>query len=124
MRLYIGGTAQGKLSYVLHRESRTAWADGAVCPFEEAFGGLVLNRFHLLLRRLLSEGGDIPAFLERLLAENPQAVIICDEVGSGIVPMEKFEREYREAVGRACCVLAEKAERVERIACGIGLRLK
>ena len=47
-----------------------------------------------------------------------------DEIGNGIVPMEHEEREYRELTGRLLCELANKADRVERIVCGIGERIK
>ena len=41
-----------------------------------------------------------------------------------IVPLDSFEREYRERLGRLLCEIAAKAERVERIVCGIGQRIK
>ena len=50
--------------------------------------------------------------------------IICDEVGNGIVPMDAFEREYRERLGRFLIEVAKRADRVERIMCGIGQRIK
>ena len=34
------------------------------------------------------------------------------------------KREYRELTGRLLCELANKADRVERIVCGIGERIK
>lgn len=51
-------------------------------------------------------------------------IIICDEVGNGIVPASPAEREYRERVGRILITLAQKAEEVERVICGIGQKLK
>ena len=50
--------------------------------------------------------------------------IVCDEVGSGVVPMEKTDRLWRERVGRTCCDLAEKADTVVRVFCGIGQVIK
>ena len=60
--------------------------------------------------------------LLRSLREMP--VVICDEVGSGIVPMERHEREARDACGRLCITLAAEAERVVRMVCGIATVLK
>ena len=60
-------------------------------------------------------------YLKELL--NYEAVI-CDEVGCGVVPVEPAQRARREAVGRLCCRLAERAERVERIFCGLPMVLK
>ena len=47
-----------------------------------------------------------------------------NEVGGGIVPMDREERAWREACGRALCVLATHADQVTRVVCGIGVRLK
>ena len=49
---------------------------------------------------------------------------IGSEVGSGVVPIDTNDREYREAVGRALCVIAQEAESVIRCVCGIGVRIK
>lgn len=51
-------------------------------------------------------------------------VIICNEVGSGVVPVDDRERKWRETVGRVCCVLAQEAEKVIRVQCGIGTVIK
>ena len=45
-------------------------------------------------------------------------------VGCGLVPIQAEERQRREAVGRLCCQLAERAEAVYRISCGLAIRLK
>ena len=47
-----------------------------------------------------------------------------DEVGCGIVPLSREDRDYREAVGRAGQKLAEAAREVWRIQCGIPVRIK
>jgi adenosyl cobinamide kinase/adenosyl cobinamide phosphate guanylyltransferase len=76
------------------------------------------------VKRRILEGGcpeeEILAFLDRW----GDCIIISDEVGSGIVPNDPFEREYRERVGRILIKLAARAERVERVICGIGQRIK
>ena len=41
-----------------------------------------------------------------------------------MVPIDPGERSWREAVGRLCCVLARRADRVERIFCGLSMVLK
>ena len=45
--------------------------------------------------------------------------VICCEVGAGIVPLDAGERAWREDVGRLCCELAERADAVVRMVCGI-----
>jgi adenosyl cobinamide kinase/adenosyl cobinamide phosphate guanylyltransferase len=61
----------------------------------------------------------------RFKEQNPrELVIIMNEVGSGVVPMDKDEREWREAVGRVSCLFAKRADRVYRLLAGIPQRLK
>ena len=43
---------------------------------------------------------------------------------SGLTAEQAEERQRREAVGRLCCQLAERAEAVYRISCGLAIRLK
>jgi adenosyl cobinamide kinase/adenosyl cobinamide phosphate guanylyltransferase len=127
MELYIGGYAQGKLSYVMKQTgiSLDMVFDGA-STFEDFYHRdvRILNHFQLFVRNRLREGKDPQEEIESMLLKFPRLIIISDEVGNGIVPMEAEEREYRERLGRILCTLAEKAEKVERIICGIGQRLK
>lgn len=46
-------------------------------------------------------------------------VVVCCEVGCGIVPLEKSEREYRDRVGEFLMRLAKEAKIVVRIIVGI-----
>ena len=59
--------------------------------------------------------------LEALLRRE---VVVCQEVGCGVVPMDRRERDRREAIGQLCCGLAGRAQAVYRITCGISMRLK
>ena len=51
-------------------------------------------------------------------------MIITDEIGSGIVPLDVKEREWREVHGRICCQLAGRADAVFRVIAGIGQKIK
>ena len=71
--------------------------------------------------------------LESIAFENNEAtikallrkkVIICSEIGSGIVPIEKKDRSRQEMVGRMCIFLAKNATEVYRIFNGIGMKIK
>ncbi len=59
----------------------------------------------------------LPALLEK-------KVVICNEVACGVVPIDRAERVARELTGRVCVALAEKAEKVVRIYCGIPTIIK
>lgn len=61
----------------------------------------VCNHYHLWVKRLLKDGADVRALTGQLLLEHPDCIIISDEIGNGIVPMEHEEREYRELTRQA-----------------------
>lgn len=132
MKLVIGGYAQGKLEYVLKREQqdRCLIYDG-VLPDEEKQQGLgldegvvVINHLHQWIRERMLAGKNPEQELEAFVIKRRKCVIICDETGNGIVPMDAFEREYRERTGRILTGLAQKADEVVRVICGIGQRIK
>lgn len=50
--------------------------------------------------------------------------IVCDEIGCGIVPMDATDRAWRERVGRVCCYIAQRADRVIYMNSGIPTILK
>ena len=62
--------------------------------------------------------------MAELMQENPDAFVTADEIGCGIVPMEAFERDYRETDGRICQRIAAYSEEVHRVICGLGMRIK
>lgn len=128
MELYIGGSKQGKLKYVLNKKridnSSDFVCDGEYCLPEEVLKKPILYNFHLFIKRYWKSQEDIEPFILDMQEQNPLVSIVCNEVGYGIVPIDKEERTYREMVGRTCCKLAECADEVERIVCGMGLKLK
>ena len=100
-----GGCFQGKQQWVLQNCQVQPFrvADGAVCSMEAIKSAGVLDHFHLLVRRWM-QAGKIPADeTEKILSDNPDIVIITDEIGSGIVPLDVKERKWREVHGRICC---------------------
>lgn len=129
MELYIGGYAQGKTDYALniHKGQRWITVDGGRMPDAfpwETGERLCVHHFHRWVKKLLEEGKEPEKRVEELIRKYPDCIVICDEVGNGIVPEKPGEREYRERLGRILIKLAAKAERVERVLCGIGQRLK
>ena len=109
MKLYVGGVCQG--------QEELARSENPGC---EVFGG-----FHETIRIAVLQNGQEPrAFAKKFCEENPEAVVVANEVGAGVVPMTKEDRIFREAVGRALCVIAQNAESVTRCVCGIGVRIK
>ena len=126
MELIVGGKGQGKLELVLARTGipQELVCDGSSCPLDRIPEQPVVNRLHLLIRRLLESGQDPLVSVRKLIEERPNLIVISDEVGCGVVPVSGFEREWREAAGRACCLVAQHACRVERVIAGIPVLIK
>ncbi|UWG95486.1 bifunctional adenosylcobinamide kinase/adenosylcobinamide-phosphate guanylyltransferase [Dehalobacter sp. DCM] len=121
MILIIGGNSQGKLACALRLLPIQAddISDGEVCRIEEAFQRKVINHFHHLVKRLRESGIDPQPFIMEGIAKNPAIVVISDELSSAVVPIVRESRELQEAVGRILCQLAQQADRVYRVFCGI-----
>lgn len=102
MIVVIGGIASGKRTFA----RSLGFAEG-----DMAFG----------VQDLVRDDEDYAAVAEVL---SNKAVVTCVEVGNGIVPLDKGERAWRERVGRLSCLLAEQADTVVRMVCGVPVVLK
>ena len=109
MVLILGGAGAGKKEY-----ARSLGFSDADFTTDVSDGKPVLYDLDTIVR-----GADVP--LDALLQKK---LILCREVGSGVIPMDPKEREWREAVGRLCCALAKEATAVVRVVAGIPVALK
>lgn len=125
MRLVIGGAYQGKKEYVKRHyniEESEIW--GGDYPVEEGEWKCICG-LHNIIKNIMQEQTEhVLRYIRRLTDNYPDIILVCDEVGGGIVPIEKAERYYRECVGRVLCELAKDADTVERVHCGIGWTIK
>jgi len=109
MRLIIGGSHQGKLAYAL----------SLGYTMEDVAISLPTDKPILYgLQNLTREHPSLSA------EDIPDCIVICDELGCGVVPIDRDDRAWRERTGRLCCQLAQKASHVDRIFCGIPQHLK
>lgn len=124
MILIIGGAYQGKYAYAKDAYPDISWIDGKDCGQEEIFSCSAIRNFHSYIERQMREGNPVRELAGRLADENPDIVIVTDEIGCGIVPVDRFDREWREMTGRICTELAVYADKVFRVVCGIGVKMK
>lgn len=110
MVFIIGGACQGKTAYAKR-----------MYP-----GRPVISNLHLQIYDWMKQGRDTRQELERVLKQTREenSVILSDEIGYGIVPVDAFERKYREETGRLCCIVAAEAETVIRVVAGLGTSIK
>ena len=95
-----------------------------------AAGGrtLLIDCLTLWLSNLMAAERDIAAETDALVealrrAEAP-VVLVSNEIGLGLVPMEPLSRRFRDEQGRLNQRIAAVADRVEFVAAGLPLRLK
>lgn len=110
MVLILGGCGAGKTAYALSLGYTEA--DLSNDPSD---GRPVLTGLEAVVR----EGRDAPP--DMLLKKE---LVLCAEVGSGVIPLDRADRAYREAVGRLCVQLAKEATAVVRVIAGIPVAIK
>ncbi len=114
MVLIIGGMSQGKLDFARRQLGVSSWSEGRLGPEDCVYG----------FQEVVRHTPEAREAADAWCTAHPGGVIICDEVGCGVTPMDRADRVWREQVGRICCHLAEEAEAVYRGPCGLGTRLK
>ena len=124
--LVIGGYAQGKLAYVKQQFDLFEYEQyDRVLPVSGTGGkNILIDHLHLWVKKQLEEQNDPETALRTFLEKQTNWILISDEVGNGIVPMDTLEREYRERTGRMLITVAQQADEVIRVVCGIGQKLK
>ena len=130
MRLIIGGYAQGKLEYVKKQyEADEKYIFDSALPTKEECETLtekniVIYNLHKWIKKRIKEGGKPEEEILSFVKKHDNCIVISDEIGNGIVPMDPFERVYRERTGRILTSIASEASGVERIICGIPQKIK
>lgn len=112
MILVVGGKSAGKREFV---KKHYGYTDADIAP------AAIDERPVVCSAQDLAGKQDANLLCKKLLEKK---VVICDEVGSGVVPLDPQQRQWREAAGRLCCALAEQAEAVIRIYYGIPIPIK
>lgn len=102
--------------------------EGGRLPVGDQTQDIILwDHFHLCVRNWQQAGMTMDEMQDRIEAicrACRHLVIISDEVGNGIVPLQKGDRVYRDLVGNLLIGIASKAERVDRIICQIPQQIK
>ncbi|MCM1329926.1 MAG: bifunctional adenosylcobinamide kinase/adenosylcobinamide-phosphate guanylyltransferase [Ruminococcus sp.] len=126
MTMITGGAFQGKKNFAKRRFNiaENEILDGGKCGINEVFSAKCVTDFHMFVRRLIDEKIDVLEFTKKLCEKNSDIIIIINEIGCGIIPIEKSERIWREQVGSAGCIIAENSSAVVRICCGIPTIIK
>ena len=126
MILIVGGSYQGKLDYA-RRRFALADSDIQICTEQTEAPDFsrrciaYIDRYALNCVRRGAEPLD--AFLA--CGDHPCGrVLVATDITGGVVPVDPLLRAWREACGRMNSALAERADEVWRLFCGLPQRIK
>ena len=109
--MIIGGMAQGKHAFAAQFTHATL-VDGLADQIRDA------------VRAGRDPLAEANASVRELVTGREDVVLIYPEVGSGVVPMDAGERDWRERHGVLLQELARRAVHVRRVFCGLTEELK
>jgi adenosyl cobinamide kinase/adenosyl cobinamide phosphate guanylyltransferase len=115
----------GKLAYAkaLYGED-TQVCDLAAEEPELMFEARVVSNLQDGARSILKRGQRPVDFFAGNFSRLNGKILIGDEIGSGVVPVDPFERLWRDETGFLYQFLAAKADLVDRVWAGIPCRIK
>jgi len=122
--LIFGGAYNGKLEFVKEKYQLSK-DDIYFCTNQTLqFNKKVLCGLHIFTRNCVVNNINSLEILENNITFLKDKIIICDEINSGIVPMEKMDRVWREETGRALQFLTKQSSSVHRVFFGLQEQLK
>lgn len=126
MHIVIGGAFNGKRAYVKQLID-AVWYEQQL-P-ESVQGNIVIAGLEGLLRAHLEEEEEQVAaiFAEKLRdlnAQSDELIVILTDMGRGVVPLEKEQRQLRDTCGRLYQLLFSEATTITRIWYGLPEILK
>ena len=120
--LIVGGACQGKREYA---QKAFGLNEREILPCnEEREAASCIAVLHLRVRACLKKGLTQQEVLEKLLPFCQGKIVLCDDIFCGVVPLDALERQWREVTGRLLCRLAQEADSVIRMQCGLPQAIK
>ena len=120
--LIVGGACQGKREYA---QKAFGLNGREILPWnEEREAASCIADLHLRVRACLKKGLTQQEVLEKLLPFCQGKIVLCDDIFCGVVPLDALERQWREVTGRLLCRLAQEADSVIRMQCGLPQAIK
>lgn len=121
MHIILGGAHHGKRAFVRHFIERngltSSWVSEEITPADRQTDVLIINSIPQALFPMSRE--ERMEWLETYIPKETLVLWIIEDVSRGIVPMEKYQRIYRDNCGRITQLLAERATSVTQIWYGL-----
>lgn len=124
MILVFGGAYNGKLEFVKEKfklkDDDIFYCNSGKIDFSKK----VISGLHKFTYKNILEEEKSLEYLKENISLLQDKIIICDEISSGIVPLKKEDRIWREDTGRCLQFLSKESSYVYRIFCGIPTVIK
>lgn len=115
--LIIGGKYQGKtdLAKRLFNLTDDDFINGCNLTDNNIKSAKAISDLQEYTKKIDSLNFDLHSFVNSL----KDKIIICTELGCGVVPMQKELDDWREITGRICCEIASISDVVIRVTAGL-----
>lgn len=124
LKLIFGGAFNGKLEFTLN-EFNLKREEVYFCKNDKLnVDKKVICGLHKFTYEALKNNKNPLEILKEKEEFLKDKIIICDDLNSGIVPLEKLEREWREENGKCLQWLSEKSSKVYRVFFGLETVIK
>ena len=125
MILIFGGAYQGKLAYALERFKLNE-DDVYRCSSDktDVQQNKIIYEIDKWILALVKTEIDAEESVRQFIGSNQNAIVICNDISCGVVPVDPVLRKWREAVGRSLAMLSQESDEVIRLFCSIPSRLK
>ena len=126
MILIFGGAHQGKLTYALERfnlaenEVHKCSDDDIDTPGNKK----IVYEIDKWIFALVKKDINVEEAVRHFIDDNYDAIVICNDISCGVVPIDPVLRQWREAVGRSLAMLSRISDEVIRLFCGIPTKIK
>jgi hypothetical protein len=124
MHFIFGGRHMGMLEYAKSLVPDPIVCDLAQSTPESIAQADIVSNIHLLVREMVLNGQCASTFFKQNLPSWGGKILIGDEVGCGVVPVEPCERQWRDETGRVYQLLTMHASDVTRVWAGIPQAMK
>ncbi|MBX9137712.1 MULTISPECIES: bifunctional adenosylcobinamide kinase/adenosylcobinamide-phosphate guanylyltransferase [unclassified Clostridium] len=124
MVLVFGGAYNGKSEFVKEKFNITE-DDMFYCKGDKIdFSKKVICGFHKFTYDNVLKNINSLDYIKDNINLFEDKIIICDEISSGIVPLKKEDRIWREETGKCLQYLSKKSSVIYRVFCGIPTIIK
>ena len=124
MILIFGGAYNGKIDFIKKKYDLKD-EDIFFCKDESLdLSRIAICGIHIFTKKCVLKDVNPLEIIKDNTEKLKDKIIICDEIGSGIVPLKKEDRMWREETGRVLQYLSRNAHEVYRVFAGLSEKLK